>query len=245
MLEAFRTSFVSLMPTKRCPYCESPSRPQRSTCASRSCIAKHAHREKRAENAARDGIAARFAARTGEPAWARVPYFERKLGPADPDNLRAFRAELRKSIREAVRLVDEPMDFGNEPTPLVDVSCIACKGFCCELGKGHAFLDPVHMAMRMRERPGDSPATVYRDYVRRIPARAYRESCVYHGAKGCALPRHMRSLVCNAYECSAREAFARKVAVAPERTLVVAMNEDRICAAMIADPAKPPRRIKV
>ena len=40
------------------------------------------------------------------------------------------------------------------------------------------------------------------DYLSRIPDVAHQDSCIFHGADGCALPRELRSDVCNNFECN-------------------------------------------
>ena len=50
-------------------------------------------------------------------------------------------------------------------------------------------------------------------YLDRVGSRTYRGSCLYHQADGCALPREMRSDLCNRFFCKALLEFQRDLPV--------------------------------
>ena len=50
-------------------------------------------------------------------------------------------------------------------------------------------------------------AEIVSGYVGRVPDRGYAGSCIFHGEKGCTLPREWRSNVCNTYFCGNLGAF--------------------------------------
>lgn len=109
-----------------------------------------------------------------------------------------------------------PNAIGAQVKNLSDVlgaSCATCMGECCNSGGTHAFLQ-VESLTRVRaqlEQDGiattrDSLETLYASY---LPAQHYRESCVYHTRSGCALPRAMRSNLCNRYVCGSLSQLTR------------------------------------
>ena len=219
-------------------------------CGDWSCQVEQVKRDKAEEVAAFqakcDEIANDFAERTETSAIpARVPYLGRPVIETPEDEKRAFRATLRDSLRKTFQEV-ETGSFAPIPeeedtdTPVLDASCIACRGFCCRQGAGHAFLKPEYLPTVIARRPGDSPATIYRDYVRRIPEKSMEDACLYQGEQGCVLPRDMRSYLCNSFECEDR--LNLKMALAGREdasALVIAMDGDAVKAAALAVPGKP------
>jgi len=173
---------------------------------------------------------------------ARVPYLDRQVVPTPEAEKRIFRANLREALRETARRAGgtAPTLLPEDDTPAsltLNASCIACRGYCCRQGAGHAFLKPEYMPTVLKRRPEDAPATVYRDYIRRIPENAMRDACLYQGEEGCVLPRDMRSWICNDYECNDRLRLKEMLQDAPEASaLVVAMDGKSVKAAVIAGP---------
>lgn len=88
--------------------------------------------------------------------------------------------------------VAAPLGFG----------CTLCRGECCTAGGNHAFLRADTIERMRREHPELSAEALGALYERELPARHYRGSCVYHTADACALPRALRSDLCNRYICS-------------------------------------------
>lgn len=46
-------------------------------------------------------------------------------------------------------------------------------------------------------------------YLERVPPVAYRDSCIFHGSRGCTLDRSMRADVCNSYFCGGLGTFLK------------------------------------
>lgn len=86
-------------------------------------------------------------------------------------------------------------------TAILGRSCATCRGECCTAGGNHAFLRDDSIERVRSEHPSlDAPSLLAR-YADHLPARHYRGSCVYHASDGCALPRDLRSNLCNRYVC--------------------------------------------
>ena len=220
-------------------------------CSSLDCLSKQAIRRKALEakafEAKCDDLALSFAQEQDRPNHipARVPFLDRPIRKIPAADKQVFRRNLREALRETVRRAARStpnlIPDHDEPSSLVlNASCIACRGHCCRQGAGHAFLKPENLPSLLNRRPRDRPAVVYRDYIRRIPDSSFENSCVYHGDEGCALPRRMRTEVCNSYECEGRLRLKDNLSEAPDSaSLVVAMAGTSIKAAVIAAPDQP------
>jgi len=84
---------------------------------------------------------------------------------------------------------------------ILGLSCGTCRGECCTAGGDHAFLRADSLARVRAQHPEASEGLLLASYAAHLPPRHYRGSCVYHTTVGCALPRTMRSNICNRYLC--------------------------------------------
>ncbi len=87
------------------------------------------------------------------------------------------------------------------PLPILSAACGTCQGECCHNGGTHAFVSTKLIAGMRCVNPGISPQELIDLYLAYLPQRSFNESCVYHQATGCALPRAMRAEICNQWEC--------------------------------------------
>lgn len=123
---------------------------------------------------------------------------------APRDNALPMSAEDRASrvnagdiggARESTTLSDE----------MVAAACATCRGECCASGGDHAFLrqDSItRVRARFAENGPDDATDLLNVYASYLPPRHYHGSCVYHEESGCALPRDLRSNLCNRYHCA-------------------------------------------
>lgn len=168
-------------------------------------------RRRRAEE-----LAGRLLAEAGHagPALAApVPANDRGPEPLSAARRRRFRTHLLQTLRVAGRaerkrpdedLVPWRPDYRPataEEARVLAAGCVACRGHCCETGGDLAWLDDSDLRRRLRARPGVRRRAVLGEYLARLPERAVRASCVFHAKGGCALPREMRSEVCNEHLC--------------------------------------------
>jgi hypothetical protein len=71
----------------------------------------------------------------------------------------------------------------------------------------------------------------------KIPRQSVEYSCVYHGDRGCTLPRSMRASICNTYHCEGLKALAAKLDQHPgEPILLVATTEHRVVRSALYNP---------
>lgn len=139
-------------------------------------------------------------------------------GVADNDDRRAaFLERLGAEAREAFERIDAqsavavPRRVGLNPIDAptatrIAQACALCRGHCCRTGGDDAYLT----AEALRDIALENGITCWQDLVDRyrplIPDLSCRDSCLFHGRDGCALPRALRSPTCNHYFCAgARE----------------------------------------
>jgi hypothetical protein len=95
-------------------------------------------------------------------------------------------------------------------TQLLGQACATCRGACCQRGGTNAWLtaDSVRRAL---EATGQDPQALRAQYLRELPARHYRDSCVYHTHRGCALSPALRADTCHAFLCDGLDALVSLV----------------------------------
>lgn len=86
------------------------------------------------------------------------------------------------------------------PEPLAQ-ACGLCRGYCCAEGGDEAFIEPATLA-RVRSQLADlGEDELCGLYLEALPERGIAGSCVFHGERGCSLPRTLRARICNEYYC--------------------------------------------
>lgn len=111
-------------------------------------------------------------------------------------------ATVPATAEQTAALADAtPFDAPTEDASLVGFTCATCRGECCTAGGDHAFLRDDSIARVRAQHPALSESDLLGLYAEHLPVRHYRGSCVYHTTTGCALPRTLRSNLCNRYVC--------------------------------------------
>lgn len=141
-------------------------------------------------------------------------------------HLSALAADPQAHPRNA-HVLHYPDDPDAAPATTVDRQvCGLCRGRCCRHGRvHHGFID-VGVLQRWRDQQGGSLADAARHYVQRLPLVHVAGSCLYHGPKGCVLPREERAPVCNGFACDSLQA-ARARLEARDDAGAVLMVADR------------------
>lgn len=156
---------------------------------------------------------------------ARLPVNERPIVPLSDERRAAFKTNVSAALERAADDPDRPFPETEETpadnSPLIQVSCGACRGNCCSYGEDRAYLFPNHFRRLLRDHPGRSREEILTAYLSRLPERVYRDSCVYHSETGCALPRELRSNLCNTYLCGplSEVVYAQSLTPRPVRLL--------------------------
>lgn len=140
---------------------------------------------------------------------------------ADVAGLRAALLALEGERSPPPRALDEALADGPS-SPLDGPLCALCRGRCCRFGlNGHAFLEPQHLRAWLALHPGATWADAVDHWLGFVGAEHLDESCLFHGATGCTLPRDHRSDVCNQFACDALEQARDVAGGAPDPVVVV------------------------
>ena len=145
-----------------------------------------------------------------------VPRNDKALVTVAPERVRRLREHLIKALRD-LRMAKHSERFASpvraEPTgfaaQVARTACSLCKGWCCRNGDDDAFLDDQTLARVRLARPDMTEGAVLSLYLKHVPPVAYRESCIFHGKKGCTLDRSLRADVCNSYFCGGLGAYMK------------------------------------
>ena len=152
----------------------------------------------------------------------------RAFGHPVRDNGAPMSAEAESARQDALWALPESLP---ELPAILGASCGACRGECCTAGGTHGFLHEdsiTRVRAQLTEEVGpDGPDAITPEslealYAGHLPARHYRGSCVYHTTAGCALPRALRSNLCNRYVCGGLAQLTRALVGAVQATAYVA-----------------------
>lgn len=143
---------------------------------------------------------------------------------------RARKARLAASIENEFHARKDRTRVPKTPTPLDDASvlavCSTCRGACCKWGEDHAYLTRRVLSRVKAEKGITRDASLLADYLDRVPETVREGSCIFHGSRGCALPRSMRSETCNRFLCYPLKELGRDFSSAGHVQLAVAMVAD-------------------
>lgn len=82
-----------------------------------------------------------------------------------------------------------------------DQLCGVCRGGCCATGEEHAYLTAYTIRRLLDADPTLTAATLLETYLEHAPHESMEAACFLQTSSGCALPRDLRSDVCNGYFC--------------------------------------------
>lgn len=175
---------------------------------------------------------------------AVVPANPKRLVPLPDERRQAFERHL-DGVIDTLR--SESPDEGVVQTDAVEVPveaapaaeqrmCSACRGWCCEAGGAHAFLDGATLRRVQRLSAGASVEVLRARYRAALPETTFEGSCVFHGEAGCALDRNLRSDTCNDTLCGGLKHFRQTPgADSARRVFIVAARGDEVVRADLAD----------
>jgi hypothetical protein len=139
---------------------------------------------------------------------AVLPTNSDPLAPQDPSRRAEFARHLAEIAEAAVldqaKLVSDPVDGESRSSgrgSLSTAACTACRGSCCRAGGDEAYLTEETMVRVLEAHPDWTLAQIMDAYLKHLPAETVLNSCIYHSATGCGLPRDLRSSTCNRYLC--------------------------------------------
>ncbi|MEO7521843.1 MAG: hypothetical protein ABIW79_08510 [Gemmatimonas sp.] len=204
-------------------------------CASRRCrIAilgnTPLETQRRITSAMHDELTARSRAMAGNTSrvLALLPVNLRSMEPVTSAMRDRFVTTLRSRVDRAHAGADANADRPAAPNhaahleSVLQSGCGVCGGACCTRGGHHAFLSAADLARTAHAMTnGDTGVALEVLYTAHLPATHYEESCVFHGAAGCALPRAIRADTCNRYLCGGLATLARTLEISNHVAAVV------------------------
>ena len=186
--------------------------------------------ERNVVDAAADRVAALD---PGSATIAVIPYQRRPVLPTVPRLRKGFEAHLDRLIETAFASdpgTDDPGRDERPHHPRLDAACMLCHGHCCLSGGDHAHLGAEDIRRYRRRHPDAGPGDIRARYLENLPEETVLLSCVYHGAGGCGLPRHLRSTTCNHLICRGQRVIAEGAAAGDRAAILVAAPRDRAVA---------------
>lgn len=140
----------------------------------------------------------------GNSVLALLPASADPLAGSDPSRREEFVRRLTETAGRALHPANPAPVPEPPPAPseaFVQSVCTGCQGSCCRSGSDHAYLTEETIARVLQDHPEWTLAQILESYVARLPAESIVDSCIYHSATGCGLPRELRSDTCNRYLC--------------------------------------------
>jgi hypothetical protein len=170
-----------------------------------------------------------------------VPRNDKLLAAVAPERVRRLREHLIEILRKMrpakpwVHFVSlarpNPTGF---PARVAQTACSLCKGWCCRNGDDNGFLDELTLTRLRVATPDMTEGAILWLYLARVPAAAYRDSCIFHGKQGCTLDRSLRADICNSYFCGSLGAYMKTGAIGPIR--VIAGEGDKMRTSPVLTP---------
>ncbi|HEY9053119.1 MAG TPA: hypothetical protein VIQ03_16320 [Gammaproteobacteria bacterium] len=111
------------------------------------------------------------------------------------------------------RLAEVNRQFNQNPKlqNISDKLCCLCKGGCCASGKDHAYLSVITIRRYMDNHPDVSKQDILDLYLSNISLETIEGACINQTSTGCALPRELRSDICNGYYCDTLKTYQKKL----------------------------------
>jgi hypothetical protein len=121
-------------------------------------------------------------------------------------------------------LVDQRLDTKPSLRTVCDELCAMCKGGCCASGKDHAYLSVFSMRRYMDAHPQLTAQDLLNLYCSYVVSTSIADSCINHTETGCALPRDLRSDICNGYYCESLKTYQEMSAEKDEQAAVLVVQ---------------------
>lgn len=134
-----------------------------------------------------------------------IPAVRSPLVPVESERIEALTQHVRKMVEKSHQTVDDS-SMGELPQSapeqfFIQSACTLCEGRCCGNGANAGYIADDTIRRVRRDHPEWSDSEIIDQYTQRAAGSRVAGSCIYHGAMGCALPRELRSDVCNRHLC--------------------------------------------
>ena len=197
--------------------------------------------QRREEQALRDGV--------DDPAAyavVLVPALRRAQVPVTVERRALLRAHLVAEVAAALqpesdeararRASAEPEEPSPDFSAVIAGACSRCEGFCCRNAAEHAYLRVDTMRAQFERHPELDPDTLVERYLSYAGPSGTDGSCIFHGSRGCSLPRDMRAPLCRRFICGGLKLYHNDHrAVDGGRAFVVAADAETVHASGFVD----------
>ena len=162
---------------------------------------------------------------------ARLESLVRWAFTHEPDDTELPRRPGWSSTGEPDSSVYQPEDIGADASPVESpvfgAGCRLCRGSCCRTGADHAYLNIKQIREFIAGHSEFTADEVIEAYLSHVPDLSIENSCIFHGERGCALPREMRSDMCNRWLCPGLKEIRETLeAGSPPLFYLVSADED-------------------
>lgn len=113
-------------------------------------------------------------------------------------------------LQQKRQAIEHRLENNPKTKTMSEALCTMCKGGCCTSGKNTAYLTELTIRRFMDDNPELTASQVVDKYLSYLSDSPILNSCINHTDRGCGLPRHMRSDICNGYFCDSVVSFQRK-----------------------------------
>lgn len=167
---------------------------------------------------------------------ALLPASNAVLAESSEERQSAFLAHLSTIFKDVQNKTPEAhrshpkelnVDDNEQLKGLLGKACATCKGYCCELGGTHAFLDYWSLQRYIATSGQLSETQLIENYSAYLPTSSYKNSCVFHASNGCTLPENMRSITCNNYKCDDLINYKQNIRPSTENITYAAARKGR------------------
>jgi len=125
---------------------------------------------------------------------------------------------------EKLVIADEKFHRHPELHAMSDRLCTQCKGGCCYNGSEHAYLSVTTIKRYMDSHNELSITQILDLYLSHLNEETITDSCINQTATGCALPRELRSDICNSFYCDPLKSYQEKALDSKEANPVLAIQ---------------------
>jgi hypothetical protein len=178
---------------------------------------------------------------------ALIPAYSARVVNLPERRRRAFRDHVMRLISQATMRpratenTDAAPSGPDSPAPTVPLqtvlarACGLCQGNCCKRGGDRAYLTVATMRRFLAANPGLRPRDALAAYLAQLGNRTNKDSCIFHGVDGCALPRELRSDTCNQYFCDELKEFQQNLDSNHPRGFFAAISSGTVRGAAFVD----------
>lgn len=159
-----------------------------------------------------------------------VPGFEATMQPMPRprrDTLRAHIAELLSDEATDGQVSDSQLEeISPQAQQVASAGCMTCRGYCCRKGGDSAYIKADTIKRVRRTHPELDFDALIGVYLNAVPESSAADSCIFHGERGCTLPRAFRADICNQYFCPALRSWFDEPHRAPDVAVAMIVVSD-------------------